>query len=130
MSVIFSFISSLYLKQKTNILWCFSNLKFENILFSNNRYIFRSGRKVYTAKTDQIKYFAQNYLVKITFLFVQTSSWLCHYCRKLRSFKSAESFKWLFHYRENCMLLICIIRLWTTTRSDRIHPLNIRKLEP
>ena len=74
MSVIFSFISSLYLKQKTNILWCFSNLKFENILFSNNRYIFRSGRKVYTAKTDQIKYFAQNYLVKITFLFVQTSS--------------------------------------------------------
>ena len=40
----FSFISTLYLKQQTNILWCFSSLKFGNSLFSNKlfRCIFRS----------------------------------------------------------------------------------------
>ena len=40
----FSFISTLYLKQQTNILRCFSSLKFGNSLFSNKlfRCIFRS----------------------------------------------------------------------------------------
>ena len=62
MSEIFSFISTLYLKQQTNIIWCFFSLKFENSLFSNKlfRCIFRSEKKVYTAKNDQIKYFVQN----------------------------------------------------------------------
>ena len=40
-----------------------------------------------------------------------------------------ESFKGLFHHSGNCMFLICI-RLWTTTTSDRIYPLNIRKRKP
>ena len=58
----FSFISTLYLKQQTNILWCFSSSKFENSLFINKlfRYMFRSERKVYTANKDQMKYFVQN----------------------------------------------------------------------
>ena len=62
MLAIFSFISTPNLNQKTNILRCFSSLKFENSLFSNKifRCIFRSERKVYTAENDQIKYFVQN----------------------------------------------------------------------
>ena len=62
MSAIFLFISTLYLKQQTNILRCFSVLKFQKSLFKNNlfRYILRS-EKVYTAENDQIKYFTQNY---------------------------------------------------------------------
>ena len=128
MSKICSFISTLYVKQQTNILRCFSSLQFENSLFSNNIYrcIFRSEKKVYTAENDQIKYFVQNYLVKITFLFVQNTSGLCYYCHKLRFFKFVESLKGLFHHLGNCMFLICI-RLWTTTTSDPIHPLNKRK---
>ena len=61
-SVIFSFISTFYLKQQTNIPRCFCSIKFENNLFSNKLYkrIFRSERKVYTAENDQIKYFVQN----------------------------------------------------------------------
>ena len=61
MSAIFSFISTLYLKQ-TNILRYVPSLKFENSLFSNKlfRCIFRSERKVYTVENDQIKYFVQN----------------------------------------------------------------------
>ena len=70
MAAIFLFISTLYLKQQTNILRCFCSLKFENSLFSNKlfRCIFRSERKIYTAENDQIKYFVQNQLVKVTFL--------------------------------------------------------------
>ena len=62
MSAIFLFISTFYLKQQTNILRCFSILKFQKSLFKNNlfRYIFRSEIKVYTAENDQIKYFTQN----------------------------------------------------------------------
>ena len=60
---------------------------------------------------------------------MQTTSWPCYYCHKLRFFKSMESFKGLFHLPGNCMFLICI-RLWTSTTSDQIHPLNIRKREP
>ena len=62
MSAILSFISTLYLKQQTNILRCFSSLKFENSLLSSKllRCIFRSGRKFYAAENDQIKYFVQN----------------------------------------------------------------------
>ena len=62
MSAILSFISTLYLKQQTNILWCFSSLKFENSLLSSKllRCIFRSGRKFYAAENDQIKYFVRN----------------------------------------------------------------------
>ena len=61
MSAIFSFISTLYLKQ-TNILRYVPSLKFENSLFSNKlfRCIFRSERKVYTVENDQIKYFVEN----------------------------------------------------------------------
>ena len=36
--------------------------------------IFHSEGKVYTVENDQIKYFVQNFLVKITFVFVQTTS--------------------------------------------------------
>ena len=54
MSAIFSLISTLYQKQQTNILSCFSSLKFENSLFSSklSRCIFRSKKKVYSAKND------------------------------------------------------------------------------
>ena len=53
-SKIFSFTSTLYLKQQANILRCFSSLKFENSLFSNKlfRCIFHSEGKVYTAEND------------------------------------------------------------------------------
>ena len=131
MSAIFSFISTLYLKQQTNIFWYISSLKFENSLFSNKlfRCIFRSERKVYTAENDQIKYSVQNWLVKITFLFARTTSWLCYLCHKLRFFKFVESVKGLFHHSGNCMFFI-YIRLRTKTTSDRINPLNIRKREP
>ena len=67
MSAIFSFISTLYLKQQSNILGCFSSLNIENSLFSNK---FFPEKMVYTAENDQIKYFVQNWVVKITFLFV------------------------------------------------------------
>ena len=36
--------------------------------------IFHSERKVYTVENNQIKYFVQNVLVKIIFVFVQTTS--------------------------------------------------------
>ena len=93
---IFSFNSAL--QQQTNILWRFSSLKIKNGLFSNKffRCISRSERKVYTAENNQLKYFVQNELVKITFLFAQTTSWLCCYCHKLRFFKLLEAFKGLF----------------------------------
>ena len=131
MSAIFSFISTLYQKQQTNILRYFSSLKFENGLFSNKlfRFIFHRERKVYTSNKDQIKYFVQNYLVKITFFCVPTASWFCYYCHKLRFSKFVESFKGLFHHSGNCMFLICI-RLWTITTSDRVHPLNLKKWYP
>ena len=62
MSAIFLFIPTLYLNQQTNIPRCFSSLKFENKLFGIkfSRCIFRSERKVYTAGSNQIKYFIQN----------------------------------------------------------------------
>ena len=62
MSVIFSFILTIYLKQQTNILRCFSSLRFENSLFRNKLFkcVFRSEEKVYTADNHQIKYFVQN----------------------------------------------------------------------
>ena len=40
-----------------------------------------------------------------------------------------ESFKGLFYYSGNCMVLICI-RQGMTTTSDRMHPLDIRKWKP
>ena len=57
MTAIFSFISTLYLKQQTNILRCFCSLKFENSLFINTlfRYLFCSKRTIYTVENDQIK---------------------------------------------------------------------------
>ena len=125
MSAIFSFISTLYLKQQNNILGCFSSLNIENSLFSNK---FFPGKMVYTAENDQIKYFVQNWVVKITFLFVQTTSSLCYYCHKLRFFKFEECFKGLFHHSENCMFFISN-RSWTTTTSNRIHSLNRREWE-
>ena len=51
---------------------------------------------VYTPENDQIKYFFQSYLVKMTFPYVQTTSWICCYCHKLRFFKFEESFKDFF----------------------------------
>ena len=62
MSAILSFIRILYLKQRTNILWCFCSLKFENSLFSNKifRYIFYCRGMVYAAEKNQTKYFVQN----------------------------------------------------------------------
>ena len=54
MSAIFSFISTLYLKQQSNILGCFSSLNIKNSLFSNK---FFPEKMVYTAENDQIKYF-------------------------------------------------------------------------
>ena len=118
---------SFHLFQYSSVLF---SLKFENSLFSNelSRCIFRSERKVYIAENNQIKYFVQNWLVKIPFFFVQTTTWLYYYCHKLRYFKYVESFKGIFPHTGNCTFLMCI-RLWTTTTSDRIHPLNIRKRE-
>ena len=51
MSVILAFIRILYLKQQSNILWCFCSLKYEKSLFSNNfsSWMFRNKRIVYTA---------------------------------------------------------------------------------
>ena len=131
MSGIFPFISTLYLKQQTNILRCLSSLKFENSLFSNKlfRCIFCSERKLYAAENDHTKCFVQNWLGQITLHFVQTTSWLCYYCHKLRFSRFKKPFKIIFHHSGNCRFLICI-RLWTTTISDRIHPLNMRKREP
>ena len=124
MSAICSFAPTLYLKQQTNILRCFSGLKFEKSLFSNKlfRCIFRSERKVYTAKITFI-------FVKITLIFAQSTFWLCYHCHKLRFFQFVESFEGLFHHSGNCMFFICI-RLSTTTTSDWTHTLNIRKREP
>ena len=69
MSAIFSFISTLYLKQQTNVLRCFPSLKFENSLRSNKlfRCIFRSERKIYTAENDQINILFKTSLLKSHF---------------------------------------------------------------
>ena len=130
MSTIFSLFSTLNLKQQTSILRCFPSLKFENSLFSNKlfRPIFGGKRNVYTAENNQ-SIFLKSDSLKQHFLFLQTTSWLCCHCHKLRFFKFVESFKGLLHHSGNCLFFICI-RLWTTTTSDRIHPLNIRKREP
>ena len=61
----FSFISTLYLKQQTNILWCFSSLKFENSLFSNKRFrcIFAvRGRFIQLKTTKQSILFKTGFL--------------------------------------------------------------------
>ena len=47
MSTIFLFIKTLYLKQQTNILRCFSSLKFENSLFGNKIF------QVYISQWDE-----------------------------------------------------------------------------
>ena len=85
-------------------------------------YIWQWKKDLYSWN-DQTKYFVQNCLVKFTFLFVQTT-WLWHYCHKIRFFEHVDSFKGLFHHSGNCMFFICI-RLWTTTTSDWIYHLNI-----
>ena len=59
----------LYLEQESSILRCFSRLTFSRF-FS---FISRSKMIVRTAEKDQIKYFAQNKLGKITFLYAQTA---------------------------------------------------------
>ena len=51
---------------------------------------------VYTAEKDQIKYFVQNYLGKITFSYVQTATWLSSCCHKLRLFKFVKSYERFF----------------------------------
>ena len=97
MAAIFLCISTLYLKQQTNILRCFCSLKFENSLFSNKlfRCIFRSERKIYTAENDQIKYFVQNQLVEVTFLMYKI---LFHFDNTINYVSvSLESFQGYFH---------------------------------
>ena len=116
---ILPFILILYLKHQISILWCFCGLKFEksfnNTFFS---FIFRCKIIVHTAEKDQIKYFYQNHLGKIAFFYVQTAAWL-----------SCCSDKLLFHNLWNCRVSECIT-IWTTTKSDRIHHLNIRDQKP
>ena len=104
------FIQILYLKQQSSILWCFSRLKFDKRIFSNTffSFIFRSTMIVHTAEKYQIKYFAQNWLGKIAFFYVQTATLLSCCCHKL-----------LVHHLGNCNVLKCIT-LWTTTTFDRI----------
>ena len=99
------FIQILYLKHQSSILWCFSRLKFDKRIFSNT---FRSAMIVHTAEKYQIKYFAQNWLVKIAFFYVQTATLRSCCCHKL-----------LVHHLGNCNILKCIT-LWTTTTFDRI----------
>ena len=117
---ILSFIQNLHLKQESSILWCFFRLKLEKSLFNNTFFssIFCSKMIVHTAEKDQIKYFAQNQLGKITFFYAQTAAWLSCCCHKL-----------LFHHFGNFRVLKGIT-IWTTTTSDRIHHLNIRKQKP
>ena len=59
---ILPFIRIFYLKQQSSILWCFSRLKFEKVLFRNTffSFIFRGKMIVHTAEKDQIRYSAQN----------------------------------------------------------------------
>ena len=82
MSVTYSFISTLYLKQQTKILRCFCSLKFENSLFSNKlfRCIFRSGRFI------QLKFTQLNILFK-------TSSLKSHFslCKLLLDFATTAT---------------------------------------
>ena len=114
MSVIFSLISTLYLKQQINILWRFFSLKFENSLLSNKllRCIFRSEGRFIQLKMTSRKYFLQNFAaIAINF------------------FNFVKSFKGVLHHSGNYMFYI-FIRLWTTTTSDRIRTINIRKQKP
>ena len=111
----------LYLKQQSSILWCFCRLKFwKKSLFTNMffSFTFRSRMIVHAAEKNQVKYFAQNLLGKISLFYVQTAAWLSCCCHKL-----------LFHHLRNCRVLKCIT-IWVTTTSDRIHHLNIRKRKP
>ena len=48
---------------------------------------------VHTAEKEQIKYFTQKQLGKITFFYVQTAALLSCYCHKLCLFKFVESCK-------------------------------------
>ena len=54
MSTIFLFIKTLYLKQQTNILRCFSSLKLVYLAIRFFRCTFRSEMKVYTGENDEI----------------------------------------------------------------------------
>ena len=76
MLTILQFVPILYLKKQRSILRCFCSLKFEKSLFSNKFFSFISPikMKVQTAEKDQMKYFAQNYLGKITVFYVQTAA--------------------------------------------------------
>ena len=104
MSAIFSFISTLYLKQQTNVLRFFSSLKFENSLFSNKlfRCTFRSERKIYTAANDQIRYFVQtrNYNSLLTMItpWFKTSLLKSHYfslCKLLLDFATTTTINYV-----------------------------------
>ena len=59
-----SFIRVLYLKQSSNILRCFFSLKLKKICLTTS---FHIKMNVHTPEKDQIKYFARNWLGKITF---------------------------------------------------------------
>ena len=104
MSAIFSFTSTLYLKQQTNVLRFFSSLKFENNLFSNKlfRCTFRSERKIYTAANDQIRYFVQtrNYNSLLTMItpWFKTSLLKSHYfslCKLLLDFATTTTINYV-----------------------------------
>ena len=76
----------LYLKQQSSILWCFCRLKFwKKSLFTNMffSFTFRSKMIVHAAEKNQVKYFAQNLLGKISLFYVQTAAWLSCCCHKL-----------------------------------------------
>ena len=127
-SVILSFIWILYLKQQNNILWCFCNLKLENILRSKKTFsctIFHSKGIVYTAEKIQTKYFVRNYPSWLNYHFsiwelplefaVTAINYICGILKKT--------------YSGNCRFLK-FITLLPTTRADSIHHLNMRKQSP
>ena len=86
MSIFLPVFWVLYLTQQNNVLCFFFNLKFENVLFTNTLFscsILHSKGIVYTAKKVQIKYFVKDLLVKISFFYVRTATWICCYCHIL-----------------------------------------------
>ena len=98
LSTILLFIRILYLKQQINILRCYCSLNFEKSLFSNKFFslVFRSKMIVHAEK-EQVKYFAQNKLGKITLFYLQTAAWPSCCCHKWCLFNSVESYKILFY---------------------------------
>lgn len=115
---------------KAKFFGTFCNLKFENSITDNKlfRCTFRSKRIVYPARKDQIKYFVQNKIAKITFFYVKTASFLAVSAANYTFLSLCRLAKTFFTISRKGMFLESITLLTTTTSDCIPHKKTETKL--